>query len=421
MRVGFGVCWPRSAGHYAPAVKVLHVIPSISHAHGGPSAALKSIVGATARAGVSVEVATTDDDGPAARLRVPLGEPVAAAGGLTAYYFARQTRFYKVSLPLMRWLTQQVANYDIVHIHSLFSFSSTVAARLAKHLHVPYIIRPLGVLRRYGMLRRRPNLKRLSFALNEAHILAGAGAVHFTSLQESSEAEEWGVSMRSLVIPLGIAPVIDGSKERFLQKWPQLRSRTRLLYLGRLDPVKNLENLILALLRVLTRAPDTALIIAGDGDAAYTTRIRHIADGVGISESIVWTGHLAGTEKSDAFAAADVFVLPSLSESFGIAAAEALAAGVPCVVGRGVGLASEVESAHAGVAVGTDPDAIAYGILALLSDQTQLAAFGQSARILASAEFSEDAMGAGIVKMYREVLEAFHVGTRRRMQQPRAR
>src|SRR5687768_10444085 len=161
-------------------------------------------------AGVHVDVVTTNDDGPRRRTAVPLHRPV-TRDGFTGFYFAKQTDFYKVSLPLARWLRQHVSDYDLIHIHALFSFACSAAAFSARRLGVPYIIRPLGVLNHWGTEHRRPWLKALSFRFIEGRILRGAAAVHYTSSQEQDEAQAHGVHSPAALIPLGIdlAPLRD--------------------------------------------------------------------------------------------------------------------------------------------------------------------------------------------------------------------
>src|SRR6185437_4176721 len=134
--------------------KILHVIPSVSAVHGGPSIMLELLAQGLASQEIEVHIATTDDDG-ANRFDVPLGVPI-SRGGVFYWFFPRQTRFYKFSHPLRAWLEAHVADYQLVHIHALFSYSSVAAARSAHRRNVPYIVRPLGTLNRWGMENRRP-------------------------------------------------------------------------------------------------------------------------------------------------------------------------------------------------------------------------------------------------------------------------
>ena len=112
--------------------------------------------------------------------------------------------FFKVSVGLGRWLKDNVKAFDVVHAHALFSFAPVAAAFIARRAGVPYVLRPLGVLARYGMTRRHPLLKQVSFALIERRLIESASAVHFTSLAEQAEAEALGLKCRGVLIPLGI-------------------------------------------------------------------------------------------------------------------------------------------------------------------------------------------------------------------------
>src|SRR5881394_2386304 len=165
-------------------MRVLHVIPSLSLKHGGPSVALPAIADALMRKGAEVTIATTDDDGPGKHLSVPLGIPVMLASGARCFYFRKTTEFYKVSRSMLRWLRGHVHEFDVLHIHALFSFCSIAAARIASRQHVPYVVRPLGVLNRWGMENRRPALKQLSLRFLDLPALRRAASIHFTSGRE---------------------------------------------------------------------------------------------------------------------------------------------------------------------------------------------------------------------------------------------
>ena len=108
--------------------------------------------------------------------------------------------------------------------------------------------------------------------------------------------------------------------------------------------------------------------------------------------------------KRDLLASASAFVLPSYSENFGLAVAEALAAGLPCVVSRGVALSAEIEKAGAGIVVGTMPEDIAAGLERLMGDRTGLSVKSTAARTLATNTFSIEMMGARLEALYRDIL-----------------
>jgi glycosyltransferase involved in cell wall biosynthesis len=385
-------------------LRVLQVIPSISAVHGGPSTAIRSMVAAISALGTHVEVATTDDDGPRRRLTRSAGKPIDEGDGMRVHFFPKQTEFYKVSPGFARWIIRHVRDYDLVHIHALFSFTSVVAAWAAQWAGVPYVVRPLGVLNQYGVTQRRPGLKQLSLKLIEGPILRHAAAVHFTAEAERKEAEALGVPMRGVVIPLGIPSPLQQDASVFLARFPHLAGQRILLLLSRLDPIKNLEGLLRAFSLIAGSQPNARLAIAGDGKADYVAGLKRLADALGLADRVVWAGFVDGELKASAFAAAQVVVLPSFSENFGIAAAEALMAGLPCVLGEGVALADDVAQAGAGVVTAPDSQAIARALQELLGDDARLAEMGRQARLLARSQYSMDAMGARLYALYSRIL-----------------
>lgn len=357
------------------------------------------------RVGVAVDAATTDDDGPGCRVAVPLGQRVEREG-YGVFYFAKQTEFYKVTLPLMRWLRAHIAEYDIVHIHALFSFTSTSAAWAARRRGVPYVVRPLGVLDRWGMENRRPRLKSLSFRFVEGPILRRAAAIHYTSRQEQREAEQAGVRGNARVIPMGIDTEefarLPGP-ERFYERFPQARGKPIVLFLSRLDPKKGLELLVRAFAEVAPRSASALLVVVGGGGAEYVARVQRFAGELALGDRVLWTGPLSGETKLAAMAAASVFCLPSLSENFGFALVEAMAAGLPCITSTEVGIAPDLLAAGAGLVVPCKVAALAQAIERLLADTELARSLGVAARRLAQEHFSLETMGARLKELYQQI------------------
>lgn len=223
-------------------MKVLHVIPSVSPVHGGPSRAIVDIERALGERGIEVTTVTTNDDGDTRTLPVQCGKPLAVPFA-TRWYFQRNTVYFKVSVGLARWLKDNIATFDVVHCHALFSFAPVAAAFLARRAGVPYVLRPLGVLARYGLTHHHPVLKRASLALIERGLIEFASAVHFTSLAEQGEAEALGLKCQSVLIPLGI-DVDSVSTDAMLQR--KQGDRFTLLFLSRIERKKNLECLLQA-------------------------------------------------------------------------------------------------------------------------------------------------------------------------------
>jgi glycosyltransferase involved in cell wall biosynthesis len=362
-----------------------------------------------AKAGLTVHVATTDDNGRD-HLDVPLSRPI-FQDGFATWYFARQSRFYTFSAPLTRWLGNHIRNYDLVHIHALFSYAAGPAALYAGRYGVPYIVAPHGMLNRWGMSRRRPWLKRLSFALMERRILAGAAAVQYTSEQECEEARELGVQTHATVIPLGIEiqeyenlP----SPDHFLRCHPSLAGQTIILFMSRLDPKKGLDLLLPAFAQLHKTHPDTSLVLAGSGPSDFIASLQAQILDLGLADSVLMTGFLSGEDKLAALAASDLFVLASYSENFGIAPVEAMAAGLPVILSDRVGIGEEVQGAEAGLVVSCDVNAVAEALHCLVSSADLRRRLGDNARSLARDRFSSDVAAHRLVDLYRSLVPGPH-------------
>jgi glycosyltransferase involved in cell wall biosynthesis len=378
-------------------MKVLHVIPSLSWVHGGPSQAIRTMERALQEQGVDVLVATTDDDGRGKHVSRDLGVPLREEAA-HRIYFRKRLEFYCVAPALLAWLWRNVRDFDCVHIHALFSFTSTVAALIARARGVPYIVRPLGVLSQYAINDHKFGLRKLSVFFLERPILRSAALVHCTSAHEAEDVR--AVEPASTCAMQALA--IDLPELNSPQSWEP--SLPVVLYLSRLDPKKNLESLLNAWPAVVSRIPTAVLKVAGSGDAAYVEKLRAQACTLGIKASVEWAGHVSGDAKAACFRGAQVFVLPSFAENFGIAVAEALSYGLPSVVARGVALSDEISSQGAGLRIEPTAEEISEALILALSDADWRGGASRAARNLAESNFSVDALGTGLVKMYRNVL-----------------
>ena len=299
-----------------------------------------------------------------------------------------------------------------------------MAVRIARQHNVPYVVRPLGVLNRWGMENRRPILKRVSFRLVELPILLNSAAIHYTSNAERAEAASLDPHLaehESVVIPLPVERAAQGNAERFLDCYPKLRGCRIILILSRIHPMKGIELLLDAFAIVRNQHNEVALVIAGDGEEAYVRelrerarRLQHGARSLEQGENacrreeeegaVIWTGHLNGEMKAAALAAASVFVLPSASENFGIAAAESLAAGIPTIVSEEVALSSDIRRYDAGLVVKRDVQQLAGAISDLLSNRERAAGLATNGRRLAEERYSREAVGKALHELYQKII-----------------
>jgi len=380
--------------------KVLHVIPSIGPARGGPSFVVRTMAKYQAGLGLAVHVATTDDNGPLQRIE-PESVPV-QQDNVTYWIFPRQTRFYTFSFPLTVWLRKHIADYDVVHIHALFSYSSLVAALFAALAGVPYMVRPLGVLGRWGMQNRRRGLKELSFNLIERRIIRHAALVHYTSQQEAQEARELKAGERQIVIANPVYAPPTATKGTFRASHPELGYRKIILFFSRLDQKKGLDLLLDSYSRLRMRRANIALVVAGDGDAEFVMGLKQQAHALEIESDVVWAGFLEGKEKAAALADSDVFALPSYSENFGVAVVEAMNAGLPVIVSDQVGIHHEISAANAGLVVRCDSAQLEAALERLIEDAALRESLGKNAQQLAR-QFAPEVITKQLIETYARI------------------
>lgn len=377
-------------------MRILHVIPSLALCHGGPSVVLPIMERALSAEGIEVETITTDDEGPGRRNGKGDGFP-REENGIVRRYFPKQTEFYKVSFPLAGWMKKHVKDYDVIHIHALFSHTSIAAARVARRAGVPYVIRPLGVLNQYGVTQRRALLKQLSLRWFDGPVLGRAAAVHFTLDAEREEAERLGIAFKPVVIPLGLEDVPLPDADPHVSPY--------VLYLSRIDPKKNLESLLEAWSRVHLTRPEWRLLIAGSGEADYLAGLRKKADSLGIAHSTEWAGEVSGERKAGLLANAAIYTLPSHSENFGIAAAEALMAGKACLFTPGVAIGVEAAKAGAARLVNGEAEAFAGALSDLMGNPVLRDSLATAARDFAATELSAGMMGRRLKDLYEKIID----------------
>lgn len=324
-------------------------------------------------------------------------------------YFRRNFETYKISSSMRNWLRSHIAELDLVHVHALFSFSSTAATRIARRRGIPYLVRPLGVLNSWGMENRRRILKKISLRYIELPLLLNSAAIHYTSPAEEKEAGRLDYRLaqhRSAVIPLPLVMPKGGSKRLILQRYPQLSNGSVILFLSRIHPKKGIELLLDAFALVHKRNREATLIIAGAGADSYVSELRARRSAVDCAEHIIWAGHLEGEDKASVYAVADLFVLASHSENFGIAAAESLAAGVPTIVSEEVGVSADVREYNAGFIVRRDPCSLAAAIVEVLDNPDRARQLAENGQRLARERYSPDAVGRALKQLYEEIIEA---------------
>jgi glycosyltransferase involved in cell wall biosynthesis len=359
-------------------VRLLHVVPTYLPAtrYGGPIYAVHGLCRALARRGHEVHVFTTNVDGGGVS-DVPLDCPV-EMDGVRVHYFASQFRRLYYSSAMRRQLRTFVPLCDFVHVHSVFLWPTSAAARVAARAGVPYAVSPRGMLVPELIRRKSRVAKSLWLRAVERQTLRDAAFVHVTSQRELDD-------LRQLALPLPTPAIVPNGIDL-----PPLADEPRddrlLLFLGRINWKKGLDRLIEAM-----RGVDARLVIAGNDEENYAATLPRAAN-------VELVGPVSGEAKESLLRRAAALVLPSLSENFGNVVLEAMAQATPVVVTPEVGLAADVEAAGAGVV--TAPETLAATLNALLADPARREKMGRRGRALVEARFTWDRVAAEMEEHY---------------------
>lgn len=386
-------------------MRALHVIPSVSQKSGGPGHAIIEMCRALHERSVDVLVAATDAD-VRGRLSVELGRPLMYKGVRTIFFPRQWSDAYKYSRPLSRWLDTRVADYDIVHIHAVFSHSSLAAARACRRHGVPYLVRPLGSLAPWGM-RQKPFRKKLFWHAGVKRMLRGAAAIHYTTALEKQAVEESLGLARGVVIPLGIESeslAQAGVNGLFRQEHSTLLENPYILVLSRLLPTKGLDVLLEAFLPLVKREEFKSwrLVLAGEGPADYVASLKRLTAEGGGSDHVLFPGWLEGARKISATQGASLLALPSFHENFGLCVMEALACGVPVLVSPHVNIAPEIKDANAGWISPVEKSSLHAALTEALRAKDERTRRGSAGRELAR-RFSWREIAADLINLYQSI------------------
>jgi len=270
----------------------------------------------------------------------------------------------------MGTLAAAIRNSDVVHCYGLYNLLCPAAAFLARRAGCPFVLEPLGM---YIPRARSFWAKRLYHRLFTFWMSGTAARVIATSPREMEELAELVESRRLVLrrngidlVPFQDLPPAGG----FRAAQGILDGERVILYIGRISPIKNLGQLVQAFHDVSLER--TRLVLVGPAlEPDYALDLAGLVAKLGLDGRVVLTGPLYGEDKLSALAAAELFVLPSLSENYGIAAAEAVAAGVPVLLTDACGIAPQIDG-RAGLAVPVGVSSLTAGLRTLMEDEEQL-------------------------------------------------
>jgi len=388
-------------------MKVLHVIPSIAPVRGGPSQAVLAMVKALREEGIDAEIATTNDNGTQ-RLEIPLNQRIEYEQ-VPIWFLPRFSPPFKefiFSAALTRWLWKHIRDYDLIHNHYLFSYASTCAGAIARWYQIPYTVRTMGQLSPWALEQSRLK-KQLYTFLIERHNLNRAAAIHCTSAHEAQDVRNFGIQTPTVTLPLGVnlLPDCPEAKQNLHQSYRIPNQTPIVLFLSRLHYKKRPDLLIQALSQITVQSYDFHLILAGSGEPDYVNHLKKLVASVGLTKNTSFAGFVTGEDKNLLLQGSDIFVLPSFSENFGVAVAEAMAAGLPVIVTPGVQISPEIAEANAGLVVEGEIETLADAIATLLNSPHLRHELGENGKRLVSHRYSWKVIAQNLISVYTAIIE----------------
>lgn len=388
-------------------MKVLHVIPSISPSLGGPTEVVLNLVKALRECGVDTEIVTTNDNGSNQLLNVPLNQRVEYQQVPVWFLprFSPRMKEFIFSAALTRWLWQHTKNCDILDIHYLFSYASSCAGAIARWQGIPYTVRTMGQLEPWALSQSHLK-KQIYTLLIERHNLNRAAAIHCTSASEAEDVRNFGIKTPTITLPLGVnQPIYLPDAKQELHHLYEIPIETPVvLFLSRLHYKKRPDLLVRSLSQLIAQNHNFHLILAGSGEPNYVENLKNLIASLGLASHTSFAGFVTGKDKQLLLQGSDIFVLPSFSENFGVAVAEAMAAGLPVIVTPGVQIAPEIAEAKAGLVVDEQEDALTNALAQLLQFPELRRQLSENAQHLAFGRYSWSAIAQNLVYDYNAIL-----------------
>lgn len=366
-------------------ITALHVIAGIDPKNGGPSYSVPRLCNALRDEGVMAELIALKEEVDQAPQHIELFAQTASGYPVLGRL--------KLSEPMRAAILERSRAVSILHSHGLWLAPNVYAGRTAAALGKPLVVSPRGMVSREA-LQFSSLSKKLMWSALQGPAYSRAAAWHATSSEEAEDIRSFGVKAPIAIIPNGI----DLPEVRAMHL-PGHKSRT-LLFLSRIHPKKGLPVLLEAWARVEASRPEWKLIIAGPDEGGHSAELAAQVQRLGL-DRVEFLGAIYGSEKDGLLREADLFVLPTLSENFGIAVAEALAAGVPAIVTQG--------APWSGLAVNRCGWWIGQGVEALVAALTKAtalspedrAAMGARGRDWMARDFGWEAIARQMKAVYR--------------------
>ena len=381
-------------------LNVLHVTPSMSPTWGGPTVAVSELTSELVRQSINCEIVTTRGYRVGIDQIAPPDVPIYCFDtGFPARYWTAY------SSEMSRFLNENADRFDLIHIHQVWHYPVYAAFRAASKHKLPCVLTSRGELSEWG-LRQKALKKRIYRLFLLDGMLRNVSALHALTRAEKEQIVKLGCETPVVVAPNGVEPApfeALPSTARFVERYPMLKGKSVVLFLGRLHRKKGLDILARSFSTIARRFEDAVLLIAGPDKFGTRENMEAILSSEGLLDRTVFTGLLTGEDKLAALNCADLFVLPSHSEGFANAVLEAMAARLPVVITKGCEF-PEVSEHEAGLVVEADEASVADAIIRLLSDADLCKRMGQQGHKLVTERYTWQVAAATLANLYKTLV-----------------
>jgi len=407
-------------------MKLLTIIPNYWPAflHGGPVISVHYLNRALVRKGIDVTVYTTNVD---LAKKVPPNEEVNIDGVKVTYFrFSNLFEFiapfgWQFSWRMTRALKERLKAFDLIYIVTIWSYPTIVAAYYSRLYRKPYVLAPRGMLYPETFFKKAWK-KWPYYHLVVKKDLESASAIHYTTEDEAEKTQSFlGLNNHTIIVPNGIelSEFSDlPDREQLKVRYPYLKDKKTILFLGRVNWKKGLDILVKAYAMLTKDRKDLHLLIAGPDEKGYSEKVKRWIRKYKMSyidfrlrgkdrkedAQVTFTGMLTGKEKIEAYAASDVFVLPSYSENFGMTVVEAMACGLPVVISNKVGIYKEIERNKAGIVIDMNAQNLYQGIKLILENPNLREEIAINGRKLVEEYYDIDKVADKMIAAYQEIL-----------------
>lgn len=286
---------------------------------------------------------------------------------------------------------------DLVHVNGCWLPCIALAQKWAQDRGYRVVYSPHGMLEPWIMARHYWTRKWPAIQLFQRRAIRNADMIHATAGSERDNLLKLGWNDRVTVIANGV----DVEAIEMKKSW---KRKNTILFLSRVHPKKGINFLIEAAAMMKDELAGYTINIAGESFGNYMQELKALAKEKGVEETFFFFGGVYGNEKWRLYREADLFVLPTHSENFGIVVAEALASGTPVITTKGTPW-SDIEDYSCGwwTEIGVQPTVDALRQFIALTE-TELEAMGRKGRKLVEDKYSAKAVAGQMVDMYKDVM-----------------